>query len=99
MTANNAVWLKRPCDCDRNGFKSHFGAPRRWEDVRLAVVLHVYGEDYKRFGAGEKLHPPSFSRRDGEDVRGFFSERSASASAGTKVEPAAYSSLETRVSP
>jgi hypothetical protein len=48
----------------REWLRVNFGAPRLWGDVRPAVLLHVYGEDYRRFGGRERLHPP----RDVDEV-------------------------------
>ena len=42
----------------RDWLQFNFSAPRLWGDVRPAILLYVYGEDYRRFGTGESLCPP-----------------------------------------
>lgn len=49
----------------RDWLRVNFSAPRLWEDVRPSILLHVYGEDHRRFGARESLHPP----RDADEIR------------------------------
>lgn len=49
----------------RDWLRVNFSAPRLWEDVQPSILLHVYGEDHRRLGTHESLHPP----RDTDEIR------------------------------